>query len=495
MKFILVILILIIVALLLVGNKSVSGGAEVESVDIHHNLAYLNDLNYNESIEKVLQEDQKVVQYTDELPSTSLKYKLTKDDFRHLIHIGQLKLFLSEVEFLTERLKSHKDKVVMVYAGSSPCHHASYLSKMFPNLKMVLIDPSEHLVYYPDEKSGYDKEYIEENLYFKCATGNRFGVSDRKVNMFNKGVVQRPSGGDEFDKLIAAKDYKPIINAILNTKHKYYIIEDYFTNNLAELFAEMGKSTDFVFVSDIRSALTEGRGDVKDIDILWNSAMQYNWTKIMQPSAAMFKFRCTYFDMRPHEIFDYANRQPYKSDFELARRNGIDFIGNFKRRIFEYFKPDNVYIQAFPGEDSTETRLVVSKDKSHGYKDIQKFNCDELERKFFQYNKIQRVYGYHTGYEKIIDPNLGLDACGDCALMVKIFSDYYKKFGKVDLSVIKKDIEDIMKVLRRNFREESTHGMFTKKYKNIGDVIEDQTNNLVYSLYLKHKTTLLNNFR
>ncbi len=453
MKLIIILLVLVIAFLIYSSNNSVNGGVE-------------ND-DRAQIIKEILQTDHHALQYTNDLLESDFKYKRTKHN-KHIIHIGQLKLFLSEVEFLTERLKSHKDNVIMVYAGSSPCHHASYLSKMFPGLKMVLIDPAEHLVYYPNKKSGYD--YIEENLYFKCAAGNRFGVANRKVNMFNKGVVPRPSGGDEFDKLMSAKDYKPIIDAILDTTHKYYIIEDYFTNDLAELFAEMGKSPkcpEFVFVSDIRSALAESSGDVKDIDILWNSAMQYNWTKIMQPSAAMFKFRCTYFDMHPHEIFEYANKQPYKADFELARKNGIDFIGNFKRRAFEYFKPDNTYIQAFPGEDSTETRLIASKRGSHDYEDTQKLDCEDLERKFFQYNKIIRPYGYHTDYEEIIDSDLGLDACGDCALMVKIFSDYYEKFHKVDLKIIKKDIEDVMKVLRRNFKEKTKHGMFTTKYKTI----------------------------
>ena len=70
------------------------------------------------------------------------KYRRT-DDSPHreiLIHWGQKKLLLSEIEFLTKY--GHLSNIV-VYAGSAPGTHIDYLVKMFPDHKFILYDPRD----------------------------------------------------------------------------------------------------------------------------------------------------------------------------------------------------------------------------------------------------------------------------------------------------------------------------------------------------------------
>uniref|UniRef100_A0A6C0M140 Cap-specific mRNA (nucleoside-2'-O-)-methyltransferase n=1 Tax=viral metagenome TaxID=1070528 RepID=A0A6C0M140_9ZZZZ len=55
------------------------------------------------------------------------------------IHWGQMKLILTEIEFLTA--KARNDPTVVLYIGGAPGNHIPYLSMMFPNVLFILYDP------------------------------------------------------------------------------------------------------------------------------------------------------------------------------------------------------------------------------------------------------------------------------------------------------------------------------------------------------------------
>lgn len=57
-----------------------------------------------------------------------------------VIHWGQRKLLLSEIEFLTAYGRSEGD--VVVYAGAAPGTHTPFLIKLFPNTSFMLFDPA-----------------------------------------------------------------------------------------------------------------------------------------------------------------------------------------------------------------------------------------------------------------------------------------------------------------------------------------------------------------
>lgn len=69
-----------------------------------------------------------------------LPYRSSRERLRPQLHIGQRKLLLNEIEFLT----LHGDKSdTVVYVGSAPGTHDTYLLKLFPRHKFVLYDPRE----------------------------------------------------------------------------------------------------------------------------------------------------------------------------------------------------------------------------------------------------------------------------------------------------------------------------------------------------------------
>jgi hypothetical protein len=67
-----------------------------------------------------------------------LKYRRRLFELKGVIHWGQLKLMLSEIQFLSEY--GHLSNTI-VYAGSAPGTHIKFLSKMFPKHKFILWDP------------------------------------------------------------------------------------------------------------------------------------------------------------------------------------------------------------------------------------------------------------------------------------------------------------------------------------------------------------------
>ena len=56
-------------------------------------------------------------------------------------HAGQLKLILSEIEFLTPFNKEDGTQYVVVYAGASPGLHIQKLAGMFRRMHFILVDP------------------------------------------------------------------------------------------------------------------------------------------------------------------------------------------------------------------------------------------------------------------------------------------------------------------------------------------------------------------
>lgn len=68
-----------------------------------------------------------------------MEYHRRKGEVKTVIHWGQRKLLMSEIEFLT--LHGKPDSVV-IYAGAAPGTHMGMLSDMFPEINFVLVDPA-----------------------------------------------------------------------------------------------------------------------------------------------------------------------------------------------------------------------------------------------------------------------------------------------------------------------------------------------------------------
>ena len=72
-------------------------------------------------------------------------YKRRTKEVKNVLHWGQRKLLLTEIEFLTLFLESYDGEkpVYVIYAGSAPGTHIVYLSRLFPRVMFILYDPRE----------------------------------------------------------------------------------------------------------------------------------------------------------------------------------------------------------------------------------------------------------------------------------------------------------------------------------------------------------------
>ncbi|CAE8595408.1 unnamed protein product, partial [Polarella glacialis] len=70
-------------------------------------------------------------------------YRERKGQLKTVVHWGQRKLLLSEIEFLTLH---GTDCNRVIYAGAAPGTHIPFLTSLFPHLEFVLVDPGEFRV-------------------------------------------------------------------------------------------------------------------------------------------------------------------------------------------------------------------------------------------------------------------------------------------------------------------------------------------------------------
>jgi hypothetical protein len=273
---------------------------------------YRNDFDTKTELYETLDQVPYIANYTDRQQGATTN-----------VHWGQLKLFLSTMQFLTKYLEYGKITNV-VYAGAAPGFNISVLSRLFVNVRWYLIDPN-----------------FSDSVEYQ----------DRSLRQ-NKNVrLVDPS---------------------------------YFDNDKArELKLKMDPNIPLYFISDVRVNNEE--------DNVYNDNIrQKGWMEVLQPDISQLKFRIP------------RNQKVADNDFKYEYLDG------------------KVYIQMYPQEVTTESRLVVKKNAP-----LKIYDMKEYEGKFFYFNRILRPSIYkiekriHKGY---------IDHCHDCCLMQRTLSDYLKKY-------------------------------------------------------------------
>lgn len=325
----------------------------------------------------------------------SLPYQGSTSENNMGLHIGQRKLLLSEVQFLTK----HSVKYC-VYAGSAPGHKTHFLSQLFPHIKFILVDPNQFDLVLADIPNNdkithrHQKNDDITHIYYEFPTKSHTYLNNKKFKDYNKN------------------DSANLITFIKKSLHKIFIIEDYMNDNISKILNDLGKT---VFISDIRSSI---KGSPNDFDIIWNTAMVYNWINILQPEYTMVKFRVPYYN-EIENIEEY--KDIYKDDFAKSKKHGTDFIGDYKQHKFKMSKCE-LYLQTWKGPTSTEMRGYISKKNINN---IIEYDINNIEDKLSYYNKINRMC-YHINENA--DRHMHFCNCNDCAIENIIWTDYIKKY-------------------------------------------------------------------
>lgn len=346
------------------------------------------------------------------------------------IHVGQLKLFLSEVQFLTECLPSieKSSQIYVVYAGSGPGHTRKMLANMFPAIKFILIDPQEH-----DIRGSSPTD----SLYFRLSNEVEFRSREVPVAHHDHGSIviskrakilplsqEEKLSPDEIARMIIAEK-----------SFTFYIIEDLFTDELATAFKlQLPRDATILFISDIRTNLTlppdshsrfanEDEDSPSDLDILLNNAWQHIWIHIMQPAFSMLKFRTPYMNPRDLRVISENKKNPLTTSTVKAykERFDVDMLEQYENGHYYFVANDHINLQSFAGQSSSEVRLIVTRENlSRG---LVEYIVKEHEDRLFSYNLMRDVCFVQRN-ESLFGRVPGLDGCLDCDLAIHILSQY-----------------------------------------------------------------------
>ena len=343
--------------------------------------------------------------------SPALMYQRTRGEFKRALHWGQLKLMLTEIEFLTLALQQYnleyadqpdiqRPQFVMVYAGAAPGHHTQYLSELFPQVHFELYDPNKFAI--------SDSEKIKIHIQFFTNTDAKYWAG-RSVNLSQPGTHHTTH-------ITPHTTMHQTMHTTTHTKHN----------------AMHAKPLIYlVFCTDIRTE------PATDDNVRENMNMQLEWWSIMNPNLSMFKFRL------PWE----AGKTQYPEG--------------------------QIYIQPYPGPTSTETRLIAKRDAAIIDYDNEKYESQLFYHNNVIRKQSYVIAGQLLGLKK--DPTIShnhVDSCYDCTAFIFIVSQYValqypNDTHTTQLEKIKSLINDIQ--LNITFGKHTIH---TQTVRHINDALE-----------------------
>ena len=135
-----------------------------------------------------------------QLPYDTARKIMERHDFPQVMHLGQLKLMISEMQFLA---KYAADKYRVLYIGAADGYHITILADLFPNFKFDLWDkthfqtqPRENITFYRKYFSEtYAREYLQraqqnsEKTLVICDIRN-LGVRDSNDAKINQLIME-----------------------------------------------------------------------------------------------------------------------------------------------------------------------------------------------------------------------------------------------------------------------------------------------------------------
>jgi len=266
--------------------------------------------------------------------------------YRPTVHIGQRKLFMNELQFLNNHIKfinpSQTRHHFVIYAGGSPGHHMYELSRYYPNVTFIVIDPSRHQSYLSDHLIVEEnkKPFYRRVIYYEVDNDYMHDL----LSISTLGQLLKSTIRIFVIKNYCSQELLTQIKAELPQESKIYLWSDIRTDN-----AEAGKFGKDVH--EFRKYVNKNRTDkfdttVTDGDILWNLAMQYNWLKTLEPEASMFKFRCPFYTDDLDNLQKFMSNEIGKNDFEQCPE--LKIIENYKLKNMLYPK-GTIYIQPWQG--------------------------------------------------------------------------------------------------------------------------------------------------
>lgn len=156
----------------------------------------------------------------DEIRKEIFGTELAKEMYKNKYHFGQLKLFMSELLFLSKYAKH--ENILVLYVGAANGYHTWYMAKhMFPNFKFHLFDRTKfHDIFYEQKLDNVKiiSDYFSEKYANKYSqnTDNILFMCDMRnldIKLFKDKTLKNK---DEYIKKPLSEDQEQIISKDMN---------------------------------------------------------------------------------------------------------------------------------------------------------------------------------------------------------------------------------------------------------------------------------------
>lgn len=200
--------------------------------------------------------------------------------------------------------------------------------------------------------------------------------------------------------------------------------------------------------------------------------MQEEWTRVLQPAAAMLKFRLPY-DVKRFPRVDYLDGQVKKEKglrwpipmcmHEWLPRTAclrtdphFDFVSGLgvMSGLAACLSVKQIYLPIWGPRTTTETRLIATDPES-----LKSWDCLDYESALFHFNTVTR-----TRYFEHDQKAEGYDHCYDCAAEALVLGDYlFRRHGITHPEVLTLAVDRLSEML-------STHIGSTRKSLKISGI-------------------------
>jgi hypothetical protein len=375
-----------------------------------------------------------------------------------LCHIGQRKLLMNELQFLTNYFSDNFDFVI--YAGAAPSEHLPVLLDLFPRVRFLLIDPNYIMFSTKSNSTRYSFRCIYQNFnlgnlnaHYNDYIATRDFRSIKKVDahydassvdMTEFAVSQKTNTfHTQFNETNEPGFFGDGPMGIFRDGHRVAVIQDYLSLDLAKKLKEYKHihQYKFLYISDLRTNFFKSDGPT-DMDILANDCLNMSFIHIVRPKFSMIKFRAPYYDSFSIQVFEtirtaYSHQWNMLAEAIEYMQNIFkqDFVAfylaqkNLSQRMYPFVKYETIWLQPWGPYGSTEARMVVALESIE-----QQIHIDstQWENKYLCLRYI-RQYAYYSQYEtfrSLLNPLFqhGYDGCLDCTIELTIVSQYLLRF-------------------------------------------------------------------
>lgn len=412
-------------------------------------LANEFDIQHNKHCHQCFQHKYRKSMILNDLPTMcTLDPKYTQNyvdlikDETSVKHWGQLKLFLTEMQFLTKFLKI--SNVTLVYAGSSPGNHLPLLIELMPaNWKWHLYDAKPNLFLLGCNKEIKTLESITVHRKNKCYPP----IQPYENNLLNKEFVSMVKRNQIPHAL---KHMQQILMSYEDLKAHVEYAQNFVCNknkeNIEKLIQEKTNKIHTCLEMKLPSAFVKNlENDIRQIEMnrifplkLMSNVYVYdvNLTDdICRNASKTFAKDTILFisDIRNDESEVGVQRdmniqkglllslQPHKSllKFKLPYSDAT-------QTTTSYFAGD-IMLQPYTRSVSHETRLEI-----HNYKLEHEYNHETYSKNMFNFQTVTRTSIYRKNnfnvvqekHKNLLKNEICTDHCFDCSLCFDIVKNY-----------------------------------------------------------------------